>query len=382
MIKLLMTVVALQGDVLFESDFESSGDLGGWSFTRPEAAYIVDTGDDRQGSALLLRADGPWNHALLLGSEDWGPVRMEGLVLFPEDVHNYLGFIWGYSPNVDSDRTDFATAYVKGNGSYIRVNHRYDGNPTRAMNEERRIALEGEDAVVIGRWQPFAIEVVGSVAHLYFGNAAVPKLTEDLYPGPAGALGFKPRVIGGDVLVDDIRVTSVDRFTYNGPERPGVEYDTTGMLTDWSVLGPTRALHPELARSAEPMSMTVREGGRALNWRRFPVDRRGAVVTSRVVQFRGPATRAYFATRVRVDEDGPNQLMLTSIDDLSIWVDGRFEGYYNRDRMAWHDFLSNSEHRGRLVGYPLEPGEHWLLVEVRGALYAGGGFWAGLIPSG
>lgn len=371
----LLTAAALQTAVLYESDFEG-GRAEGWLATRPEAVHVEDTGDPERGMAMRLAASGPWTHVLLEGSEEWGPVRMEGWVLFPEDVHNYLGFIWGYTPG--PGRTDFASAYVKGNGSYIRVNHRYDGNPTRAMNEERRVELEGEDAVVIGRWQPFHVEVVGTRAHIYFGDLAVPKVTEGLYQGESGAIGLKPRVVGGDVLVDDIRVTAIDGFTYRGPSLPAVEYDTAGVITEWQVLGPTVGLHPEVARAPNPTAVPVVDDGRTLGWRPFRTDRRGAVVTSRVVQFRGEKTRAYFAARIVIEEGGPDRIVVTSIDDLGVWVDGRFQGYYNRDSMAWHDFLQNRDHRGRVVRVRLEPGEHWLVLEVRGALYAGGGFWAGL----
>jgi hypothetical protein len=373
----ILTAAALQTAVLYETDFEN-GRAEGWVVTRPEAVHVEDTGDTERGMAMRLEASGPSTHVLLEGSEAWGPVRMEGLVFFPNDVHNYLGFIWGY--NLGPDRLDFASAYVKGNDSYIRINHRYDGNPTRAMNEERRVDLAGKDAVVIGRWQPFAVEVIGTRAHIYFGDLTVPKVTDDLYQGRPGAIGLKPRVVGGDVLVDDIRVTAIDGFSYGGASRPDVAYDRTGMITEWQVLGPTVGLHPELARSQEPTAVTVVDDGRTLRWRPFPTDRRGAVVTSRVVQFRGEKTRAYFAARIVIEEGRPDRILVTSIDDLGVWVDGRFQGYYNRDSMAWHDFLQNPDHRGQMLPEQLEPGEHWLVVEVRGALYAGGGFWAGLGP--
>jgi len=369
--------VALQTTV-FEDDFERS--LARWDLTQSDFISIVDSGDAVHGNALRLDAGGPEVYALIKGSEAWGTVRITGMVMFPEDVHNYLGFIWGFRPK--NGRTDFGSAYIKGNGSYIRVNPRYDGNPGRAYHEEYRTPLEGESAVVIGRWQPFAIEVSGTLAHLYFGDMSQPKVTYD-YIGEAGAFGFKPRVVGGAVLLDDIVVERLDALNYQGSPLPEIEYDTGGrILREWHVLGPTVGLHPELARSPEPTTMTVREATRELRWRPFETDPRGAVVTARVVEFRGEATRAYFATEVEVDSPGDYVLALSTVDDLAVWIDGRFEGYAGRSRFAWYDFLDNPEHTSRPLGLTLGAGRHSILIEVRGALYAGGAFFAAFHPAG
>lgn len=360
---------------LLEADFES-GSLDGWTVTRPDFIRIEDTGDATRGLALRMTPGGPWTHALLEGSEAWGPVRIDGVVRFPTDEHNYLGFIWGLVE--EPDRTDFASLYIKGNDSYVRINHRYDGNPLRSLHEERRTALEGPRTVRVGAWQPFRLEVDGTVAHLYFGSMDEPVVTSHLYMGPAGRLGFKPRVIGGDVWIDDVVVTPIPRLTYGGAPRPDIAYARTHVFTDWRVLGPTIDLHPELGPSPDPTAMDVSDMGRTLTWAPFDTDARGAVLTSRVVQFRGPATRAYFATTFVVEEGGPSVLSIASIDDLTVWLDGRFHGYYTRSRYAWHDFLTNPDHAGLRASGELEPGEHRLLIEVRGALYAGGGFFAGL----
>jgi len=180
----LLVAAAIQ-TLVFSDDFE--GSLAKWDLTQPAFVSIVDAAQPGEGRALRLDAGGPGVYALIKGSEAWGSVRMSGMVKFPEDVHNYLGFIWGYLPK--NGRTDFGSVYIKGNGSYIRVNPRYDGNPGRAYHEEYRTALEGDEAVVIGRWQPFRIEVDGTTAHLYFGDMSRPKVTYDQYVGQAARGG-------------------------------------------------------------------------------------------------------------------------------------------------------------------------------------------------
>lgn len=367
----LATVVQ---STVFTDDFE--GSLAKWDLTQPDYVSIVEAGDPAQGMALRLGVGGPEVYALMKGSDAWGSVRMDGMVMFPEDVHNYLGFIWGYLPK--DNRTDFGSAYIKGNGSYIRVNPRYDGNPGRAYHEDYRTPLAGVDEVVIGKWQPFRIEVVGTTAHLYFGDMSVPKVTYDQYVGEPGLIGFKPRVIGGDVLIDDISVRHIQGFTYQGPPLPDLTHNPDGsIITDWQVLGPTAGLHPDLTRALDPTSVSVHEDGRELTWRTFRTDDRGAVVTARVVEFRGNRDRAYFATQIDIDEPGDYTLTVSSVDDLAFWIDGVFQGYLNRDRFAWYDFMVNDEHAGRSLPLTLDAGPHSLLIEVRGALYAGGAFFAG-----
>ncbi len=101
----LLTAAALQTVVLYESDFEG-GRAEGWVATRPEAVHVEHTGDAERGMAMRLEASGSWTHMLLEGSEAWGPVRMEGWVLFPEDVHSWLHL------GLQLPR-DFASAYGK-----------------------------------------------------------------------------------------------------------------------------------------------------------------------------------------------------------------------------------------------------------------------------
>ena len=81
-------------------------------------------------------------------SADWDGVRLEGEVLFPDDDHNYLGFIYGYQRT--GDRIDFGSLYIKGNGSYVQGNTHRDTNVGRTYLPEARTDLVGPHAITIG----------------------------------------------------------------------------------------------------------------------------------------------------------------------------------------------------------------------------------------
>ena len=140
---------AQQAEELFFDDFES--DLAGWVISDPEAIRILATPDPSHGNVLLLSPAHAKLHALIRGSESWRGYRVEGEVLFPENVHNYLGFIYNYAQR--GDRVDLGSIYIKGNGSYIRANPRRDWNPSRMLYEEYRTPLTGRDTIRIGEWQ-------------------------------------------------------------------------------------------------------------------------------------------------------------------------------------------------------------------------------------
>jgi hypothetical protein len=212
----LWALPAVATERLFEDDFETG--LSGWEVSDPAAITIVDSEDPDHGKVLRLAPAGARLHALIRGSEEWGAYRVEGEVLFPTDEHNYLGLIYHFREG--GRRVDLGSLYIKGNGSYIRVNPRRDWNPARMLYEEYRTALTGQDAIVIGEWQRFAAEVAGPVCHLYVGDLTTPKVTFGLYEADSGRLGFKPRVVGGPVWLDNVRVTGIGRLSYSGPRLP------------------------------------------------------------------------------------------------------------------------------------------------------------------
>jgi hypothetical protein len=81
---------------------------------------------------------------------------------------------------------------------------------------------------------------------------------------------------------------------------------------------------------------------------------------------------------LQVSEGESAELQFSSIDDLTIWINGQFYGYAYRDSLAWFDFGRNPEHPPT-VSIPLGPGDHQVLVRVRGGVYASGGFFARVV---
>lgn len=374
---------------LFEEDFE--GGLDHWTFPRGRGHRLVDTGDPDHGRALALRTVTRPVYALVEGSEGWADVRIEGSVLFPGDEHNYLGFIYRFVE--DERRLDFGSVYIKGNGSYVRVNPHRDMNVGRTLYEEYRTPLEGNAAIRIGEWQRFTLEVVGDDAHLYVGSSAEPVLTFSGYQRPhrsastaagsvagrtTGAFGFKPRNPGGEVWIDDIRVEAIDGFSYRGPPRPDVGWAPETLLGDWRVLGPLTRMAPTVEDGPFDPGLTLRDDGRTLVWEPFPTDERGAVVTGRVTEHRGPRRVAYFHTTVSAERAGAAILEFGTVDDVAIWFNDGFIGYGPGERLAWWDMLSNPEHQGLRALVELREGENHLVLRVVGGHYGSGGFFAGL----
>jgi hypothetical protein len=366
---------AQQAEELFFDDFES--DLAGWAISDPEAIRVLETQDPSHGNVLLLSPAHAKLHALIRGSDAWEGYRIEGEVLFPQDVHNYLGLIYSYSRR--GDRVDLGSIYIKGNGSYVRVNPRRDWNPSRMLYEEYRTPLRGRDTIRIGEWQSFAMEVVGNVCHLYVGDMTVPKVTFDYYEHAGGRVGFKPRVVGGSTWLDNVRATAIKGLSYEGSRQPpGIEHRPDELVTTWKVLGPLAGSDLGLEQAADPVEMTVAEGGVEFGWRDFDTDPRGAVVTGRVTDFLGDRTVAYFLTTIEISEGEVGRFEFSSIDHLAFWVNGSFEGYSYRDRIAWHDFGRNPDHPPT-AALPLQEGINRVLIRARGGVYASGGFFARVV---
>lgn len=377
LVKLFLVAPAMSQNspkLLFSDDFD--GDLSRWEINDDDAISVVDSGDENHGGVLRLRPEHSTLYALIKGSETWPAYRMEGEVLFPTDEHNYLGFI--YNLRDSGGRIDLGSLYIKGNGSYIRVNPRRDWNPARMLYEEFRVPLVGEAAIVVGEWQRFALEVAGAVCHLYVADMEKPKVTFPYFEFDSGRAGFKPRVVGGPVWIDNVRVTAIDGLTYSGPMLPaGVEHSSERMVRDWQVLGPLHRAHTEIERRIEPTDEGVADAGVARRWRSFKTDPRGAVVTGRVVDFLGERLVAYFRTTIDVAAGASAELEFSSIDEMAIWLNGRFEGYSRADRFAWHDFEINPDHpQAPYSSLPLHVGANHVVIRIHGGRYASGGFFA------
>lgn len=356
---------------VFSDDFENGLDL--WRFPQGRGYRPVDTGDASHGRALALGTASLQTHALMRGSEAWPDVRIEGEVLFPHDVHNYLGFIYRYVD--DGRRIDFGSLYIKGNGSYLQANPHRDSNVGRTVYPERRATLDGAAAIEIGKWQRFALEVVGAEAHLHVGGSEEPQLTLCAGEAASGAFGFKPRHPGGQVWIDNIRVRRIAAFSYHGPPRPDVPYARDAFVTEWQVLGPLTRTSDEV-EAGYAAGQTVVDDGRRVAWRPFRVDYRGAVLTGQVTEYRGARRVAYFHAELDGDAfPGKAELQLSTADALAIWLDGEFAGFTEAMPAAWWDAPENPDHPPTPVTVELHPGTNHLVIRAIGGVYATGGFY-------
>ena len=358
-----MAGAASAGRERFSDDFEKG--LAGWDVYGDKAVFVQESGDAKHGKVLVLRPAGDVL-ALIRGSERWGPVAIEGDVMFPDAQNNYFGVAYDFRRT--GERMDFGLIYIKGNGSYLLPNPQRDFNVGRLLYEEYRTMLAGDAAIRVGVWQRFKVEVAGNTAHFYVGPGDTPQLTFPLFEFDSGAVGLQPRSVGGDVWVDNVKVTSISKLSYAGPPRPfEFQYDPEALLTDWRVAGPMPRTDDAIARDPESHPDA---------WRHFETDARGAVVTGRVVDYHGPNTVAYFRTQVITDKGGPAELSISTIDDLALWVNGRFHWFVPRADHAWYDFWRNPEHEGQRIPLQLATGRNEIVLRVRGGTYASGGFYA------
>lgn len=344
---------------LFQDDFE--GGLSNWIVEGRDAVSIHRTATGH-GAVMRLQSNGDV-HALIRGSETWGNVAIEGELLFAQDIDSYLGVVYNFRTR--GPRTDFGLIYLKyGRRVYLQPNPHRDYNVSRKLYPDYAAQLSGPFKSRVGEWQKFRVEIVEGASHFYAGETETPQLTFPIAePGP-GRLGFQPRSVGGDVWIDNIRVTAIDGFSYSGPPQPAsIAPDPTPL--QWEVLGPFPATQDNAA---------VQENSR--EWRPLSLDSRTAIETGRVIDYHGPNTVAYFRTVVRARESGQAILRLSTIDDLALWLNGRFQGFIPKQDNAWADYWSNPAHRGDEVPLNLNAGANTLVVRVRGGTYASGGFFA------
>lgn len=349
------------GARIFFDDFEHG--LDAWR-VHGQGVRVRASGDARHGQVLELVPNGDVL-ALIKGSESWGGARMEGEMLFVDDGNNYLGFAYNFRQR--GRRMDFGLVYLKGNENYLQANPQRDFNVSRTFYPEARATISGRAAVTAGVWQRFAVEVIGPVIHVYIGDAATPQLTFGDFEFASGAIGLQPRSVGGDVWVDNVAVTRITRFSYNGPDVPVAVGPSDGAITTWQVAGPFDRTRDEGAR--EPGTLT---------WRPFEVDRRGGVATGTVTDYHGPKTVAYFRTRIHAAARSEQALVVSTADDLAIWLNGTFQAFLPRQDLAWFDGGANARHPGRSIPLSLIAGTNDLVVRVRGGVYASGGFFARL----
>jgi hypothetical protein len=359
----LLSAAALDSHVIQDTVFSDTFDRGltRWR-VHGDGVRVRDSGDRLHGQVLELSPSGDVA-VLIPGSERWGRLRMEGEMLFPTDVDNYLGFIYNFRQR--GPRMDFGLVYIKGNEGYLQANPHRDFNVSRTIYPEMRAALAGPAAVAAGRWQRFAIELDGRACHVYVGGTHTPHMTFDHFELTSGAIGLQPRSVGGDVWVDNVTVRLIPRLSHAGGPVPVVRYRREALLHDWQVAGPFDRTRDDVARRPD-----------AGPWRALATDGRGAVVTGAVVDYHGPNTVAYFRAQVIAAAPAERRLQLSTADDLAIWVNGRFHWFLPRQAAAWFDFFANPAHAGHTVPLSLRAGINNIVIRVRGGVYATGGFFA------
>jgi len=347
--------------VLFTDDFESG--LDRWEVIGAQYVRTEDSNDSAHGRVLVLEPGGDVL-ALIRGSESWGPVRLEASVRFPTDEDNYLGAAYNYTRR--GARSDFGLIYIKGNDSYLQANPHRDFNVSRTLYPEHRVTLRDAAAIATGHWQRFAIEVIAGECHFYVGDMTTPQMTFDTPDMTKGQVGVQPRSVGDPVWIDDVLVTALPKFSYSGPPRPA-RSDRSDRLSAWEAIGPLEATDDAVARDPAAASG---------QWRRLETDWRGAVVTGAIVDYHGPRTVAYFRTRVPSDRARAAVFHVSSVDDLAVWINGRFHWFIARRDFAWFDFATNPAHAGTRIPIDLAAGSNEIVVRVRGGVYASGGFYA------
>lgn len=375
------SVRLLHAQERFADDFE--GDLSGWQLIGSHAIQLVRSNEPNHGQVMQLQPDGAV-YALIENSDQWGSVRVEGEVLFLDDGNGYLGLIYNYTQR--ESRTDFGSIYIKGNGSYLQVNPWRDGNASRLLYNEYTTRLTGSDSIHIKTWHRFKAEIMRNVCHFYVGDMTTPKLVFDLLELTSGLVGFKPRIVGTPVWIDNIKVTSIDRLSYHGPKKPAIKYEPDSLITDWQVIGPLANPVEAIERAGNAAALKVDAGGVTYTWRPFETDARGAVITGKATGYNGSRPVAYFRTRVHADQEKMMTLHISTTDELALFVNGRFEGFIYRDGYvsgqndwnAWFDFWKNPEHAGRKVTVQLESGMNLIVLGVRNGQFASGGFFARL----
>jgi len=354
------TQAPVAGPVVFTDNFERG--LDRWR-VHGAGVRLRDSRDPAHGQVMELAPNGDVL-ALVKGSAAWGGTRMEGEMLFVDDTDNYLGF--AYSFRERNRRMDFGLVYLKGNENYLQANPHRDFNVSRTFYPEARAELTGAARVKAGVWQRFAVEVMGRRIDVFIGDTPTPQMTVEDYEFDSGEIGLQPRSVGGAVWVDNVVVKRLSRFSHE-PSRPATA--ANGLITDWQVAG--------------PFDRTQDEGLRAktLTWRTFASDRRGGVTTGSIVDFHGPNTVAYFRTSIAAASASEQRLLLSTVDDLAVWLNGAFHWFLPRQGAAWFDAGVNPAHPGQSVPMSLRAGTNELVIRVRGGVYASGGFFARLVSA-
>jgi hypothetical protein len=370
------TTTNVKEKIFFMDDFGQGISIDKWDLINSPKIQVVESNDPNHGKVLSLHPGAPV-HALIKGSGSWAGIKIEGDVLFPEDEHNYMGLIYNY--NVRGTRVDYGCIYIKGNGSYIRVNPHRDYQVSRTIYEEYKTVLSGNSAIIIGKWQHFKAEVMGSICHFYVGDMETPKVTFRFFEFSSGRLGFEPRIYGSHCWLDNITVRSIDEFSYKGPILPPhILYKPRRLISKWDVIGPFRRRKAEIEKDPYSPGKVYPVYKRQYTWKPFNVDGRGCVVSGRIFEFAGQKWLAYFHSEIFADRKKTVKIQFSTTNGLTVWLNGHPVGEVEPTYNAWYDFWENPAHKGGELEVKLEEGVNHLLIRAKGVgrKYSGDGFFA------
>lgn len=364
----LMLSSGIYGQELFHDDFEA--DLGQWEYQKPGIAQIIETADIAHRSVLQLTPNKSAESVLIKGSDTWKNVVIEGQALFPTDQHDYLGLVYNYQEN---DRTDFGCIYIKGKGSYIRVNPHRDGNASRALYEEYKTPLAENAAIKVNQWFSFKAEIIGSECHFYVADMDRPKVIFKYFEYSKGKIGFKPRLVGGEVWLDDISVNQIEGFSY-ATASDAITYHRDTMINDWNALGPFSTRIAEAEKSKEDVPIVM--DGQEYAWSDVTTDARGCLVAGKVCRYATDEKLAYFSTEIDSEKQTQTEIQFSSMNTLHVWVNSTYVGVIEKQRHAWFDAFQEEAHAGNGLPIALQKGKNRILVLVEGGNYSGDGFYA------
>ena len=363
-------------DFSFFDDFESG--LAKWELNNPAKLPIIVSGDASHGKVLALYPGGHNVHALVKGSQGLTNVKIEGDVFFPSNEHSYFGLIYNY--NIRDTRVDYGCVYIKGNGSYIRMNPHRDGHVSRTLYEEYKTPLRGSSAITIGEWQHFKAEIMDSVLHYYVGEMDTPKVTFNFHEFSSGMIGFEPRVAGSECWIDNIEVSSIATFNYSGPILPSpILYKPEQLITDWQCIGPFQKPIEKIESAGYPVQDSIEIGDGTYVWKPFQADGRGCVVGGRIIEWMSGRNDAYFYSEFTAETSRNAKLQFSTTNDLKVWVNSQYLGEISRTQFAWYDFWENPEHAGSELDITLNKGVNHILIFEQGLGfrgYSGDGFYA------
>lgn len=382
----------------FNDDFEKG--TVKWDLVNPDKIEIIDTGDPKHGKALCLYPGGEAVYALIKGSDDWTNLKIEGDLFFPAYTCSYLGFIYNY--NVRGPRTDFGSIFILGPfgedlipyytnygkymqwppdnflGNIVWVNPHRASNASRNIYGEYWVTLTDEAAVIKpGQWGRFKAEIVGPACHFYVRDMEKPVVTYDFFEFSSGRVGFKPRFTGAEVLVDNITVTSINEFSYKGPDLPaGNIYKPGELLTRWETVGAFTRRIKELEEEGYVAGKSYKNNNKTYKWTPYKADPRGCMDIGTLTNRFKYEFFVYLHTEIISESQKDVVFEFSTTNSLVLWVNNERVGNAKKELMCMHDFRKNPNFGGSKIKATLKPGKNSIMVLSRGGNYGGDGFYA------